>query len=151
MMLSTTSSRVFAAGLVVSAVALALTLHENQVQRAFSPPTKMTMGVVLRKGAFVGKGRHATGESFCWVSYEFTPAGGGAPQRNWGLWGPGCGSAPGRMVPIQYVIAHPEVNRPEGGGWAFPPLLLWFTVGVILVVGFILRRSEDDAPVSELR
>jgi hypothetical protein len=151
MMLSETSSRVFAAGLVVAAVALALTLRQNRVQRDFSPPTKKTMGVVLRKGALLGKSRRSSTEYFCWVSYEFTPAAGGAPQRSWGLWQPGCGSAPGRMVPIEYVVAHPEVNRPEGGGFSFPPLLLWFATGVILVVGFILRRSEEDNSVSRLR
>jgi hypothetical protein len=137
--LSRTSSRVCAAALAVGLAALALTLHQRQLQRDFSEPTTITMGVVLRKG-----GRPISNESFCWVSYEFTPAG-GAPQRNWRLWQPACGVSRGRPIPIQYVIARPEVNRPAGEAWSFPPLLVWFAAGVMLVVGFLLRRSEEGA------
>jgi hypothetical protein len=117
-------------------------INQGKQRRDFSAPTTITMGTVLRKGALLGKSRRIHSESFCWVSYEFTPAG-GAPQQNWRLWEPACGVAPGRPIPVQYVIARPDVNRPAGDDWSFPPLLLWFAVGVMLVIAFLLRRSEE--------
>ncbi len=140
-MLARTSSRVFAGAVAVAMAALALTLHQQKVRRDFSEPTKITMGAVLHHG---GKSRRSSSELFCWVSYEFTPAAGGARQRNWRFWEPGCGVSVGRPIPIQYVIARPEVNRPAGENLSFPPFLLWFASGVALVVGVVLRSSETD-------
>lgn len=130
--------------MVVAVIALALTMYQQRQQRDFSQKTTITMGTVLRKGAMLGKSRRSSSEWFCWVSYEFTPPD-SAPVRNWRLWEPGCGVAPGRPIPIQYVVARPEINRPAGGGASFPTLLLWFVVGVIIVVATLLRRSEEDA------
>jgi hypothetical protein len=140
--LARTSSRVFAGALAVAMAALALTLHQRQQNRDFSEPTTITMGAVLDKGALLRRSRRSSSEWFCWVSYEFTPAAGGARQSNWRLWEPGCGVSPGRPIPIQYVIVRPEINRPAGETLSFPTSLLWFAAGVILVVGVLLRRSE---------
>jgi hypothetical protein len=148
MILSRTSSRLFAVALGVAAAALALTLHQNQLQRDFSQPTTITIGSVLRKGAFLRTSRRSDSEWFCWVSYEFTPTGGAASQRNWRLWEPACGVSPGRPIPIQYVIAHPDVSRPAGETWSFPPLILWFAAGVMVVVAVLLRGSEKDDPIT---
>ena len=99
------------------------------------------MGAGLSHG---GKSRRSSSGLFGWVSYEFTPAAGGALQRSWRFWQPGCGVSAGRPIPIQYVIARPEVNRPAGETLSFPPFLLWFASGVVLVVGVVLRRSESE-------
>jgi len=139
-----TSSRVFVGALAVAMAALALTLHQQKQLRDFSEPTTITMGAVLRHGAFLGKRRSSSSEYFCWVSYEFTPAAGGARQSNWRLWEPGCGVSPGRPIPVQYVIARPEVNRPAGDTLSFPTFLVWFAAGVAVVVGVVLRNSEVD-------
>jgi hypothetical protein len=119
-------------------------LHQRQVQQEFSEPTTITMGAVLRNGALLGKSRRSSSEFFCWVSYEFMPAAGGPLQRNWRFWEPACGVSPGRPIPIQYVIARPEVNRPAGEYLSFPTLLLWFAAGVAVVVGVVLRNSETE-------
>jgi hypothetical protein len=104
----------------------------------------MTMGSVVDKGALLGtRRRGGTSEWFCWVSYTFTSAD-GRPRRNWRLWKPACGTSRGRPIPILYVIANPEINRPGGSepssGWA---LLLLFSAGVVAVIAVIVRRSEQ--------
>ena len=139
-----TSVRVFAGAVAVAMVALALTLYQRKQHRDFSEPTTITMGPVLRHGALLRRSRRSSSEWFCWVSYEFVPAAGGARQSNWRYWEPGCGVSPGRPIPIQYVIARPEINRPAGETLSFPTSLLWFAAGVILVVGVLLRRSEME-------
>ena len=142
--LARTSSRVFVGALAVALAALALTLHRWQLRRDFSEPTTITMGAVVDHGALLGKSRRSSSEWFCWVSYEFTPAAGGARHNNWRLWEPGCGVSPGRPIPIQYVVARPEINRPAGEYLSFPPFLLWFAGGVLLVIGVVLRNSETE-------
>jgi hypothetical protein len=141
---SRTSTRVFAAGLALVVVALAVTWRQGSERRDFSGKTTITMGTVLRYGALFGKSRRAGGGSFCWVSYEFTPPG-GALRRNWRLWEPACGLSRGRQIPILHRVDRPDVNRPAGEEWSFPTLLLWFAAGVTLVVAFVLRGSREDA------
>jgi hypothetical protein len=140
--LSRRSSRVFIGALVTAAAALALTLYQGSVQRAFAAPTTSAMGTVRSHGALLGRGRYGGSESFCWVSYEFTPAN-GAVQRNWSFWAPACGVTRGRPIHIQYVIARPEVNRPAGDTASFSPLFLWFASGVVLVIAILVRSAQD--------
>jgi hypothetical protein len=101
------------------------------------------MGSVLGKGALVGK-RPSTGQSFCWVSYEFR-APDGRTRQNSRFWEPACGTSRGRPVPIRYVIANPDVNRPDGSGPWFPESLFFFASGVVLVMAFLFRRSENES------
>ena len=140
-----TSTRVFVAAAALAIVALAGAAYLRKVRREFSAPTTITMGTVLRHSAPSRSRRsRGTSELFCWVSYEFTPADGVA-RRNWRFWGPACGVSPGRPIPIQHAIANPDVNRPaESGPW-FPAGFLFFAAGVTVVVGVIIRRSEEDA------
>lgn len=133
----------FFASAVLAIAAVASLLYTRKVQRDFSAPTTMTMGVALGKGAFVGK-RASTGQSLCWVSYEFTTPD-GRTRRNWRFWEPACGTSRGRPVPIRYVVANPDVNRPEGSEPWDPSSLLFFASGVVLVMAVIFRRSERDA------
>ena len=132
-----TSVSLFAGALAVAIVALALTQYQRKQHREFSEPTT----IYADGGANVCA---LSSEWFCWVAYEFVPAAGGARQSNWRYWEPGCGVSPGRPIPIQYVIARPEINRPAGETLSFPTSLLWFAAGVILVVGVLLRRSERE-------
>jgi hypothetical protein len=135
---------VFIAAAVLAIVALMSSLYRQKVQRDFSRKTTVTIGTVLAKGALWGKGRRTDSELFCWVSYEFAPPGGPA-RRNWRMWEPGCGSSPGRPVPIQYAIANPDVNRPAGSEPSFPSWLFFFAAGVAVVIGVLLRGSEKSA------
>jgi hypothetical protein len=132
----------FLASAVLAIVAVASLVYERGVQRDFSGPTKMTMGVALGKGALIGK-RSSAGQSLCWVSYEFS-APDGRTRRNWRFWEPACGTSRGRPVPIQYVVANPDLNRPEGSGPWFPSWLFLFASGVALVIALIFRRSDQD-------
>jgi len=136
------SSWVLIAALVLAMGAIALTLHQGNMQRAFAEPTASAMGTVRSSGSLFGK-RSSGAQSICWVSYEFTPAAGMA-QQNWRFWEPGCGITQGRPIHIQYVVAHPEVNRPAGETWSLSPLFIWFAAGVLLVVGFLLRSSDHS-------
>jgi hypothetical protein len=141
-----TSSRIFvaAAALAIAAVALAAYLRDQR--REFAAPTSVAMGAVVKKGAFLSKRRRSSSEWFCWVSYEFTPPDGVA-RRNWRLWEPGCGVSPGRPIAIQYVVANPDVNRPNGGEPWVPAGLFFFAAGVTVVIAIIVRRSEaSDEP-----
>ena len=133
----------FFASAALAIAAIASLLHARKVQRDFSAPTKMTMGVALSRGALVGR-RPSSGQSLCWVSYEFTTPD-GLTRRNWRFWEPACGSLRGRPVPIRYVAANPDINRPEGSGPLDPSSLLFFASGVVLVMAVIVRRSELDA------
>lgn len=133
----------FFATAVLSIVAIASLLYARKVQRDFSAPTTMTMGVTLGKGALVGR-RASTGQSLCWVSYEFTTPD-GRSRRNWRFWEPACGTSRGRPIPIRYVVANPDVNRPEGSAPWDPSSLLFFASGVALVMAVIVWRSEQDA------
>ena len=139
-----TSSRLFAGGLAIAIVALALTMYLLKLRRDFSERTAVTIGKVIRKGAVFGKSRRSSSEWFCWVQYEFTPAGGGARQTNWGMWSDACGLRRDGPVPIEYVISKPEITRPPGGGPPISPLLLWFAAGVVIVIAVIRRGSEID-------
>jgi hypothetical protein len=132
----------FAASAVLAIVAIASLLYVRKVERAFASPTAMTMGTVLSKGALFG--RHpASGQSFCWVSYEFAAADGRA-RRNWKFWEPACGTSRGRPIPIRYVLADADLNRPDGSEPSLPVSLLAFASGVTLVMAIIFRRSEHE-------
>jgi hypothetical protein len=132
----------FLASVVLALVALVSLLYVRKVQRDFSAPTTVTMGVALSKGALVGR-RRSTGQSLCWVSYEFaTPD--GRKVRNWRFWEPACGTSRGRTLPIRYVVANPELNRPDGSEPWFPSSLLFLVSGVVLVMAVLFRRSERD-------
>jgi hypothetical protein len=133
----------FLVSAVLAIVAVASLLYVRGVQRDFSGPTKITMGVALAKGALIGK-RHSTGQSLCWVSYEFS-ASDGRTRRNWRFWEPACGTSRGRPVPIRYVVANPDLNRPDGSEPWFPSWLFFFASGVALVIALIVRRSDQDA------
>ena len=132
----------FLTSAVLAIVAVLSLLYARKVERDFAAPTTMTMGVALQKGALIGK-RASAGQSWCWVSYEFTPPD-GRVRRNWRFWEPACGISRGRPVPIRYVVANPDVNRPEGSGPWFPSSLSLFASGVALVIAVIVRRSEQD-------
>jgi hypothetical protein len=141
--MSRTSTRLFVAAAVLGMVAFAGAAYLRKVKRDFSAPTTITMGTVLKHSTGSTRRGRRGSELFCWVSYEFTPPDGVA-RRNWRFWRPACGVSPGRPIPIQHSIANPDVNRPaESGPW-FPASLLFFAAGVTVVVGVIIRRSEED-------
>jgi hypothetical protein len=138
-----TSTRLLVVSAALAIAAVASAAHLRTQRREFSAPTTVTMGTVVKKGAFLGKRRRSSSELFCWVSYEFTPADGVA-RRNWRLWEPGCGVSPGRPIAIQHVVANPDVNRPNGSEpWA-PAGLFFFAAGVTVVIAIIVRRSEQS-------
>ena len=139
-----TSSRLFAGGLAIAIVAFALTMYLLKLRRDFSGRTAITIGTVVRKGALLGTSRRSQSEWFCWVEYEFTPTEGGARRKGWGMWDEACGLKREGPVPIEYVIANPDTNRPPGGGPPVSPLLLWFAAGVMVVIAVIRRGSEID-------
>lgn len=136
------SSRLFAVALALATAAVALTLYQGQQQRAFAEPTTNSMGVVRSSSGKSTRRKGSSSEMLCWVSYEFSPAG-GAAQRNWRFWGEGCSVSKGRPILIQYVIARPEVNRPAAENWSFPPLLIWFAAGVMVVIGTVVRVARE--------
>lgn len=143
--LARTSSRVFAGAFALAMVAVALMLYQQQQRRLFAEPTENAMGVVRSSRGKERDSKRARSTNLlipCWVSYEFTPAG-GAVQRNWRVWEPGCSVSPGRPIVIQYVIARPEVNRPAAENWSFPPLPVWFAAGVMVVIGTVIRVSRE--------
>jgi hypothetical protein len=138
-----TSSRLFAAGLAIAIGAFALTTYELKLRRDFSGKTATTIGTVIRKGAVFGKSRRSRSEWFCWVQYEFTLPDG--PRReSWGMWSEACGLEQGGRVPIEYVVANPDVNRPPGGGPPISSFLPWFAAGVVIVIAVIRRGSDID-------
>lgn len=132
------SSRLFLASAALAIAAGAATAHAQKVRRDFAAPTTITVGTVVKNGAFLDRSRRSHSEWFCWVSYEFTPADGIA-RRNWRLWEPACGVSPGRPIPIQHVVANPDVNRPAGSEPWFPSGLVFFAAGVTMVIGFLVR------------
>ena len=134
------SLKLVAGGLVLAAIGLGSALWVKSARREFAGPTTITMGIVLKKGKLLGSRRRSS-ELFCWVSYEFTTPD-GRTRRNWGLWGPGCGSSPGRPVPVQYRVDYPDVNRPAGSEPWFPSELFFFAAGVAFVVAFMLRDTS---------
>lgn len=148
------STRLFLAAGALAAVAMASTAYSQKLRRDFARPTMITMGKVVRSSARLSTTRRTQSELFCWVSYEFTPAEGGAARRNWHFWRPGCGVSPGRPIAVQYVVADPGLNRPA---WSEPSLpiseLLFFAAGVTLVIGFLVRghQRDDLAPMNEER
>ena len=144
-----TSTRLFVAVAALASVAFASAAYLRQQRGLFSAPTTVTMGSVVKNGAFLGKSRRSRSEWFCWVSYEFTPPDGVARQ-NWRLWEPGCGVSPGRPIAIQFVVANPNVNRPNGSEPSLPAGLFFFSAGVTLVIAIIVRRSEaSERPASQ--
>ena len=144
-LLARTSTRVLLAGVVFGVVAVASGVYVRNVRHQFSEPTTITMGRVLKKGALLGKSRRSSSEYFCWVSYEFTPPA-GQTRRNWSFWEPACGTTPGRAIPVQHVIANPDVNRPADSEPRVPVSLFAFAAGVAIVVGVLLRSHEQDDP-----
>ena len=141
-----TSTRLLAAGLAIAIVALGLTIYASSVRRAFAKPTATTIGkVISHSSPSTRRIRNRGPGMFCWVSYEFTPAEGGPRRTGWGMWQDACGLTTGGPVPVQYVIANPDVNRPPDGGLPISPLLFWVAAGILLVIGIIRRGSETDA------
>ena len=138
-----TSTRVLLAGLALALIAVGSGVYVRHVKRQFSAPTTITMGSVLKKGALLGKSRRSSSEYFCWVSYEFTPPG-GPTRRNWSFWEPACGTTPGRPIPVQHVIANPDVNRPADSEPRVPVSLFAFAAGVTIVVSVLLRSHDQD-------
>lgn len=139
------STRLFIAGAALAIVACSCEAYLRKVRREFSAPTTITMGTVVKKGALLDRPRRSNREWFCWVSYEFTPRD-GARRRNWRLWQPACGVSPGGEIPVQHVVANPDVNRPAGGGEPWIPAgLFFFATGVTVVIAVIVRRSEKSA------
>lgn len=134
------SSTVFAIALALAMFALVRTLYEREQRRQFAEPTTNSMGVVLSSSERVTR-RRSSNELFCWVSYQFTPAG-GAAQRNWRFWRPGCGVSAGRPILIQYVVGRPEVNRPAGEEVSSSAIFVWFAAGVMLVIAFVVRSAR---------
>ena len=145
------STWLFLVSAALAIIGVALALYHEKVRREFAGPTTITMGTVEKKGALLGSSRRSRSQWFCWVSYEFTPPDGGA-RRNWRLWEPGCGVSPGRPIPVQHLVADPDVNRPGGSDpWDLSWLPL-FASGVTLVIAFLVRRHEQDnvaSPVPE--
>ena len=140
-----TSTRLLAAGLGIAIVALGLTMYAFSVRHAFSEPTATTIGTVIRHSSPSTRRIRTRGPGMvCCVSYEFTPAEGGPRRKGWGMWQEACGLKTGGPVPVQYVVANPEVNRPPDDGLPISPLLLWFAAGILVVVGVIRRGSETD-------
>ena len=138
-----TSVRLFVVAAALAILGLAGLAYVRNVRREFSAPTTITMGTVLRHSSPTGR-RRSSSELFCWVSYEFTPAD-GVTRRNWRFWRPACGVSRGRPIPIQHVIANPNINRPaESEPW-FPAGLVLFAAGVTVVIGVIIRRSEEGS------
>jgi hypothetical protein len=137
------STLVFAGAGLLFAVASLATIDARNVGRDFSAKTTIVMGRVLDNGAMLRSSRHSNSEWFCWVEYEFTPPG-AAAHRNWRLWEPACGVSEGRPIPIQDVVANPDLNRPAGSEPRFPSSRFFFAAGVAVVVGFLLRGSEPS-------
>ena len=140
-----TSTRLIAVGVATAIIALGVTMYLSGVERAFSAPTAVTMGTVLSHS---GQPRRALDNEpgmLCWVSYRFTPAAGGPPREGWSMWREACALRSDASVPIQYVIANPDISRVPDGGLPISPLLLWFAAGVVIVIGFVRRGSETDA------
>lgn len=138
-----TSTRLLAAALAIATVALGLTMYELSVRRAFSEPTATTIGTVIRHNN-PRRSRNRGPGMLCWVSYEFTPAEGGPRRKGWGMWREACGLKTDGPVPVQYVIANPDINRPPDDGLPVSPVLLWFGAGILIVIGIIRRGSQTD-------
>jgi hypothetical protein len=139
-----TSSRLLAAGLAAAIAAFASTMYDSKLRRDFSAKTDITIGSVVRKGAFLGKTRRSNSEWFCWVEYQFSPPG-GASRKSWRMWSDACDLRKDGPIPVQYVVGNPDINRPPGAEPPAPTLLLWFAAGVMVVIGVIRRGSETDS------
>ena len=139
-----TSSRLIASGLALAIVALGLTMYAYSVRRAFSEPTATAIGTVVRHSGRTRRQLSNEPGMFCWVSYEFTPIEGGPRRKGWGMWREACGLKTDGPVPVQYVVANPDINRPPDGGLPISPLLLWFGAGILVVIGIIRRGSQTD-------
>lgn len=140
-----TSTRVLLAGAALAVIAAVSLAYVRSERRRFSGPTTITMGTVLKKGAVLGNTARSRSEYFCWVSYEFTPPSGGT-RRNWRFWEPACGTTRGRPIPVQHLVANPDVNRPADSEPGVPVSLFVFAAGVTMVVGVLLRSHEQDGP-----
>ena len=145
-----TSTNLFLASVALAVIAIGSTMYSQKVRRDFAGATTTTMGTVLKHGALLGRTSRSRSEWFCWVWYEFTPAEGGRRQ-NWRFWEPGCGVSAGRPIPIQYVVADPDVNRPGGSEPSFPSWLFFFAAGVTTVMGFLTRRRHTDEDIALTR
>lgn len=140
--MQTRSVVLFAASAALAIVATASLAYTRKVQRDFAAPTAVTTGVAHSRGAPLGRRRSHT-QSFCWVSYEFT-APDGRKRWNWRFWEPACGTFPSGTLPIRYVVANPDVNRPDGSDPWDPSWLFFFASGVTMVIAFIFWRSGQD-------
>lgn len=133
----------FSLGVVLMLIGTLSLLYVRGVERDFSAKTSITMGTVVEKGSLLHRTRRSHTEAFCWVSYEFT-----APDRrtrkNWHFWEPACGTSRGRAIPVQFVVADPDLNRPADSEPWFPWWLCLFAGGVAMVVAFLIRRAESD-------
>jgi hypothetical protein len=137
--LSRNSIRLTLASVVLAGIGAVSMAYISSERRTFSAPTTITMGTVLAKG---GGDEHRTPSGlFCWVSYEFTPDD-DVRRTNWRFWAPACGTTGGRAIPIQHLVANPDVNRPAGSDPWFPSWLFFFAAGVALVVAFIMREPD---------
>lgn len=142
-----TSSWLFAAGFVIAITAAALMYYHRHLQREFSKPTVTVIGTVVRGGRAPWRTGPSTGSPwFCWVGYQFS-SDGGAPRKGWALWWEweyACDVKRDGPIPIQYVVGHPERNRPAGAVPPGSPTLLWFAAGVMMVIGVLRRGSAAD-------
>jgi hypothetical protein len=136
-----TSSKLLAGGLVITMVAVVSTMYVSKVRRDFSEPTAIATGTVLGSGAMLGRRKASGAQSFCWVQYQFSPKG-GASRTNWRMWEYACGLKRDGHIPIEYVVASPETNRPPDAVPPVSPLLFWFAAGVMMVIG-VIRRGSD--------
>lgn len=137
------STLIFLTSAALAIVAVASSFYVQRARRDFEGPKVITMGKVLGKGALLGRSRRSHSEYFCWVSYEFTPPD-GKTRRNRRLWEPACGVSAGRPIPVQHLVANPDMNRPAGSEPWFPSWLFFFGAGVAAVVAFIMRGSEQS-------
>ena len=151
-MMRRASSKLLAAGVAVAVLALASTMYQAKLHRDYSAPTAIVRGHMVRTGVLLGMKNRSSGSGWiCWVAYRFVPEH-GVSRQGWGLWPYACDAKQAPDIPIEYVVANPDTNRPvEGGGPPVPPLFLWFAAGVIMVVGVLRRGSEssDDAARDE--
>jgi hypothetical protein len=138
-MVSRNSQLLVLVSVVLASVGVLSLVYVARERDRFSGPKTITMGTVLAKGGG-GRNRSPTG-LFCWVSYEFTPAD-GKRRTNRRLWEPACGTTRGRAIPVQHLVANPDVNRPAGSEPWFPSWLFFFAAGVALVVAFIMREPD---------
>ena len=138
-----TSTRLLAAGFAIAIVALGLTMYMSSVRRVFSEPTATAIGTVIRHST-PRRSRQPRPRHALLGLGQFTPIEGVSRRKGWRMWRDACGLKTDGPVPVQYVVANPDINRPPDGGVPVSPLLLWFGAGILVVIGIIRRGSETD-------